>query len=247
MNNFSSTLIICPTYNERANIAPFVTRVMSCAPQVNILFVDDRGNDGTAEEIVRQQTQHQNIFLLAQPQRGGLAKAYLAGLAWGLAHAFDCLVTMDADLSHDPAYLSSLLAQLDACDIAIGSRYVAGGGTKDWHWSRQLLSRFGSFYARSLLHLNIYDPTSGFVAFRRQALARLDLAAVKSRGYVFQVEMKYRAALAGCSLRETPIMFADRQRGKSKMTLAIALEAAIFTWQLRRLGRKPRQTTPMLL
>lgn len=247
MNNLTSTLIICPTYNERVNIAPFVTRVMSCAPQVNILFVDDRGNDGTAEEILRLQKQHQNIFLLAQPQRGGLAKAYLAGLAWGLARAFDCLVTMDADLSHDPVYLSPLLAQLDACDVAIGSRYVAGGGIKDWSLLRHMLSRWGSFYARSLLHLNVHDPTSGFVAYRRQTLARLDLSAVKSRGYIFQVELKYRAALAGCSLQEIPIVFTDRQRGKSKMTLAIGLEAAIFTWRLRRLGRKPQQTTPMLL
>ena len=247
MSNFTSTLIICPTYNERANIAPYVTRVMSCAPQVHILFVDDQGDDDTAAEIVRQQKQHKCITLLARPQRRGLARAYLAGLAWGLARAFEHFVTMDADLSHDPVYLAPLLAQLDTCDVAIGSRYIAGGGTKDWSWSRQLLSRFGSLYARSLLNLKVHDPTSGFVAFRRQALTRLDLAAVKSRGYIFQVELKYRAALAGCSLREVAIVFADRRQGKSKMSLAIALEAALYTWKLRRLGRKPRHATPMLL
>ena len=109
------------------------------------------------------------------------------------------------------------------------------------------MSRGGSFYARSLLNLPVHDPTSGFVAFRRQALARLDLAAVKSRGYIFQVELKYLASLAGLTLREVAIVFVARRQGKSKMTLAIALEAALYTWQLRRLGRKPRQTTPMLL
>ena len=238
MHNLTQTLIVCPTYNERDNIAPLVECIMSCAPQAALLFVDDRGNDGTAAEIVRQQQHYKNISLLAQERRGGLAKAYLAGFAWGLARDFDYFVTMDADLSHNPVYLQPLLKLLDDCDVAIGSRYIAGGGVSDWSLLRQWLSRGGSFYARTLLKLTGHDPTSGFVAYRRRALEELGLSEVKSRGYVLQVELKYRAALAGCTLRETPIVFVDRKRGKSKMTLAIALEAALYTWRLRRLGRK---------
>lgn len=219
---------------------------MSCVPQVALLFVDDSGDDGTAEQIVQQQQQHNNVFLLAQEQRGGLAKAYLAGFAWGLARNYDCFVTMDADLSHDPAYLPALLKLLTECDMAIGSRYVAGGGTSDWSLLRRLISRFGSFYARTLLNLAVHDPTAGYAAFRRRVLEGLSLAEIKSRGYMFQVEFKYRAALAGCTLREIPIMFVDRKRGKSKMTLAIGLEAALYTWQLRRLGRRQGYIPPML-
>ena len=240
MHDPADTLIVCPTYNEHDNIAPFVTRIMAHAPQAALLFVDDRGNDGTAAEIIRQQQQHKNIFLLPQRQRRGLAKAYLAGFAWGLARNYQRVVTIDADLSHDPAYLPALCKLLDDCDVAIGSRYVAGGGTRDWSWPRRLLSRFGSLYARTLLNLSVHDPTSGYVAFRRQALAKLGLNEVQSRGYIFQVELKYRAALAGCTLQETAIVFADRTQGKSKMTLAIGLEAALHTWRLRRLGRQDR-------
>lgn len=219
---------------------------MSCVPQAALLFVDDSGDDGTAEQIVQQQQQHNNVFLLAQEPRCGLAKAYLAGFAWGLARNYDCFVTMDADLSHDPAYLPALLKLLTECDMAIGSRYVAGGGTSDWSLLRRLISRFGSFYARTLLNLAVHDPTAGYAAFRRRVLEELSLAEIKSRGYMFQVEFKYRAALAGCTLREIPIMFVDRKRGKSKMTLAIGLEAALYTWQLRRLGRRQGYIPPML-
>ena len=247
MRDQAQPLIVCPTYNERDNIALLVKRIMSCTPQAALLFVDDRGDDGTAAEIMRQQQCHKNIFLLAQPQQSGLAKAYLAGFAWGLARDFDYFVTMDADLSHDPTYLQPLLRLLDDCDVAIGSRYIAGGGTSDWSLLRRWLSRFGSFYARTLLNLKVHDPTSGFVAFRRRALEELTLAEVKSRGYVFQVELKHRAALAGCMMREAPIVFADRKQGKSKMTLAIAFEAALYTWRLRRLGCRQRQSTPKLL
>lgn len=242
MHDLAQTLIVCPTYNERDNIAPLVKAVMARAPQATLLFVDDRGADDTAAEIMRQQQQHKNIALLAQPQCEGLARAYLAGFSWGLARAYACFVTMDADLSHDPAYLSPMLKQLDSCDVVIGSRYLAAGKC-DQSMRRQLLSRGGCLYARLLLDLEVRDLTSGFVAFHRRVLEQLGLAEVKSRGYVFQVELKYRASRAGFTLREIPIVFADRKRGKSKMTLAIVLEAALRVWQLRRLARRPRQAT----
>ncbi len=242
--DLAQTLIVCPTYNERDNIAPLVARVVSCAAPAALLFVDDGGDDGTAEEIVRQQQRHDSIFLLAQQQRSGLAQAYLAGFAWGLARTYDCFVTMDADLSHDPAYLPTLLKLLDRAEVAIGSRYVAGGGARGWSLRRRLLSRFGSLYARTLLRLEVHDLTSGFMALRRRALEELGLAEIESRGYVFQIELKYRAVLTGCTLQETPIMFVDRQQGKSKLTLAIVLEAALHTWQLRRLGRRQGQAPP---
>ena len=233
MRGLERPLIICPTHNEQENIAPLVARVISCGVAVQLLFVDDRGTDATADKVTQQQQQHNNIHLLARQQRAGLASAYLAGFAWGMARDYDCFVTMDADLSHDPTYLPALLQLLNNYDVAVGSRYLAGGGVRDWSWTRQLLSRFGALYARTLLNLQVHDPTSGFVAFRRDALTRLNLDAVRSRGYIFQVELKYRAALAGCSMQETPIIFADRKRGKSKLTLGIALEAALYPWQLR--------------
>lgn len=232
------TLIVCPTYNERDNIAPLVRRILSCAPKVVVLFVDDRGTDDTAAQIIAQQQHCDNIHLLARTHPQGLAAAYLAGLRWGLQREFAHFVTMDADLSHDPIYLRPLLELLRSCDVAVGSRYVAGGDVKNWNASRRLLSAFGAFYTRTLLKLEVCDPNAGYVAFRRQALEKLDLSRVGSRGYIFQAELKYRAALAGCSIRETPIVFQDRQRGKSKMTLDIALEAAIYTLRLRRYGNR---------
>jgi len=216
---------------------------MSCAPPATLLFVDDRGDDDTAAEIVRQQQQYRNIALLAQSQRKGLAQAYLAGFSWGLARAYARFVTMDADLSHDPAYLSPMLELLDRGDVAIGSRYLAGGNARAQSLLRRLLSRGGCLYARTLLDLEVHDLTSGFVAFRRRALEELGLAEIKSRGYIFQVELKWRAARRGFTLQEVPIVFADRQRGKSKLSLAIILEAALRVWQLRRLDRRQRQPT----
>ena len=224
--------LFCPTYNEKENIAPLIARIIACQPRINILFVDDMGDDGTVAEIMRQAGK--NVHLLTRPEKQGLGSAYLAGFAWGLARGFSAIITMDADLSHDPIYLQDFLRLLPTCDVVVGSRYVVGGATRDWKLTRRLLSAWSSIYARTVLRIPVRDPTSGYVGFSRQAIERLDISGIKGKGFVFQVEIKYRAVLAGCKIAETPIMFTDRLRGQSKISLGVGLEAAIYVWQLRR-------------
>ena len=152
----NETLIVCPTYNERENIAPLIARILACQPHINILFVDDKGDDDTATEIIRQNGE--NVHLLIRSKKQGLGSAYLAGFAWGLERGFAAIVTMDADLSHDPVYLQDFLRLLPACDVVIGSRYIAGGATHNWKMIRRLLSVWSSIYARTVLRIPVHDP-----------------------------------------------------------------------------------------
>jgi dolichol-phosphate mannosyltransferase len=227
-------LIVVPTYNERDNVAEVVIRFLAALPAAELLFVDDNSPDGTGTELDRIAVGERRVHVLHRAGKLGLGTAYLDGFRWGLARDYDVLIEMDADFSHDPRYLPELLNRARAgADVVVGSRYVDGGGTINWGVGRQMISRGGSFYARSVLGIGLRDLTSGFILWRRRALEAIDLGAVKSNGYSFQIEMKYRALAAGLAVVEIPIVFVDRRVGQSKMSRAIFLEALLVVWRLR--------------
>ena len=239
-------LIVVPTYNERDNVADVVTRFLAALPGGELLFVDDNSPDGTGTVLDQIAAREPRVHVLHRPGKLGLGTAYLDGFRWGLARAYDVLIEMDADFSHDPRYLPDMMALARrGADVVVGSRYVDGGGTINWGVGRQMISRGGSFYARSILGVPLHDLTSGFILWKRGALETIDLGAVKSNGYSFQIEMKYRALAAGLSVVETPIVFVDRRVGQSKMSRAIFAEALLVVWRLRlSVPRRPSSRGP---
>ena len=230
------TLVIIPTYNELANLGGIVTRLHAAVDDTDVLIVDDGSPDGTGMLAETLATRDARIHVLHRARKSGLGAAYRAGFAWGLERGYDHLVEMDADGSHDPAHLPALLAALDEADIALGSRWVAGGGTRGWPWHRRLLSQGGSAYARLMLGLSQRDVTGGFRAFRADALRRINPGAVHSQGYSFQIEVLWRASTAGLRIVEAPITFVERAHGASKMSMAIVVEAMarVTRWGMRR-------------
>lgn len=228
-------LVVLPTYNEADNIAEVLRRLREAVPEADVLVVDDGSPDGTAE-IVRSVG---GVDILARPGKLGLGSAYRDGFIEGLRRGYEVLVEMDADLSHDPAALPDLLQAVDdGADLAVGSRYVAGGSIAHWSARRRALSRWGNRYARWALALPLADATSGFRAYRADVVRRLDLYSVRADGYGFQIEMAYRVARAGGEIVEVPIAFVDRRRGASKMGLPIVVEALLLVswWGLRDLS-----------
>lgn len=230
-------LIIIPTYNERNNLAALATAIYAQGP-FDILIVDDNSPDGTgalADDLAVQYAGR--FFVLHRRGKLGLGTAYLEGFRWGLARGYDLLFQMDADFSHDPGHLPQFLARIHAgADLVLGSRYVRGGGTRNWSLLRRIISRGGSFYAQVILGLPIHDLTGGFKCFRRRVLETLDLDRIRSNGYSFQIEVTYRAFRRGFRIVETPILFVDRRVGQSKMHRRIVYEAIFMVWRLR-LGR----------
>lgn len=227
-------LIVVPTYNERDNVRDFARRLLGALPGAEVLFVDDNSPDGTGAVLDALAAAEPRIHVMHRAGKLGLGTAYVEGFGWGLARGYEFLVEMDADGSHDPGYLPTMLelAQ-DGADVVIGSRYVPGGGTANWGLGRRILSRGGSLYARTILGIEVRDVTAGFICWRRAALEAIDLATVGSNGYSFQIEMKYRALGKGLRLVETPIVFVDRRVGQSKMSRAIFAEALLKVWALR--------------
>lgn len=228
-------LVLIPTYNERENITRIVPAVLEALPLAHVLVIDDNSPDGTgrlADEL--SVTHHGRVFVLHRPGKQGLGRAYLAGFAWGLAQGYETLFEFDADFSHNPSYLPGFYEALtNEADVVIGSRRVKGGGVENWGLLRRLISAGGSLYARLVLGVGIRDLTGGFNGFRREALSGIDLHSVKSTGYVFQIEMKYRALRKGFRVVEKPIVFPDRVAGKSKMSMGIMIEAMLGVWRLR--------------
>ena len=228
-------LIIIPTYNESDNIEKLLDLINRTDPAAHVLIVDDNSPDRTYEIVERlMQTSYPGrLFLLKRAGKLGLGTAYIAGFKWALARDYDYIFEMDADFSHDPKYLPAFLTAIEKHDLVLGSRYVPGGGVKNWGLLRKIISRGGSLYARTILGLSLRDLTGGFKCFRRQVLESIDLDAVKSNGYSFQIEMTYRARCKGFRICETPIVFEDRTAGKSKMSRKIFLEAVLMVWKLR--------------
>ena len=231
----SKHLIIIPTYNERENIESLLELITRTDPAAHMLIVDDNSPDRTFEVVegLMQSRYPDRLFLLKRAGKLGLGTAYIAGFKWALARDYDYIFEMDADFSHDPKYLPDFLAAIQTHDVVLGSRYVPGGGVKNWGLLRKFISRGGSLYARTILGLSLRDLTGGFKCFRREVLQAIDLDAVKSNGYSFQIEMTYRAQALGFRIIETPIIFEDRTAGKSKMSRKIFLEAVLMVWKLR--------------
>lgn len=231
--------IILPTYNEAGNIERFVEAVQPVLPaSARILIVDDSSPDGTGEIADRLAAAEPNVSVLHRPHKEGLGPAYIAGFRQALAEGAELVVEMDSDFSHDPSYLPALLAATDHADLAIGSRYVAGGGVEDWGAVRRVISRGGSTYARLVLGLSVKDLTAGFKCFRREVLEKIDLDAIGSRGYAFQVEITYRTIQQGFDVVEVPIVFRDRQVGSSKIDRSVITEAL---WRVPQLRFRARQ------
>jgi dolichol-phosphate mannosyltransferase len=230
--------LVLPTYNEAENVAAFLAAALAKLPDsARVLIVDDNSPDGSGEIADRLAAENERVEVLHRPRKEGLGPAYIAGFRRALAGGAGLVLEMDADFSHDPAYLPRLLEASDRADLVLGSRYVAGGGVSDWGALRRAISRGGSAYARFVLGLEVRDLTGGFKCFRREVLEAIDLDAVQAHGYGFQVEMTYRAAQLGFRVAEVPIVFRDRRAGSSKMDGAIVAEA-IWRVPLLRFGRR---------
>jgi dolichol-phosphate mannosyltransferase len=232
------TWIVMPTYNEAMNIEAIVRATSGelerYAPgDHRILIVDDGSPDGTGEIADRLAEELGDVEVLHRAQKTGLGHAYLAGFAHALSQGAELVCEMDADFSHDPRYVPELLGAAADADLVLGSRYVAGGGVRNWGVLRRIVSRGGGLYARAILGVDVHDLTGGFKCIRREVLEAIDLPSVRAEGYVFQVEVTYRATLAGFRVREIPIVFVDREQGASKMSARIALEAMWLVPRLR--------------
>jgi dolichol-phosphate mannosyltransferase len=236
------TLVIIPTYNERENLPLIVGRVHAARPDVHVLVVDDGSPDGTGELANELSlADPDRIHVMHRTTKGGLGAAYLAGFAWGLGRGYAVLVEMDADGSHAPEELHRLLDAVDAgADLAIGSRYIPGGTVRNWPRRRLVLSQTANGYSRVLLGVDIKDITAGYRAYRREVLEKIDLGAVDSKGYCFQIDLTWRAITAGFSVVEVPITFTERELGQSKMSGSNIREAIfkVAEWGVR--GRLDR-------
>ncbi|MBL8602626.1 MAG: polyprenol monophosphomannose synthase [Myxococcales bacterium] len=227
-------LVITPTYNERENLETFLAQLFAVAPEVEVLVVDDNSPDGTGALADAAAAADPRVHVRHRAGKLGLGSAYLEGFAWALSEGFDVVFEMDTDLSHDPRYVPDFLRAIEAgADIVIGSRNIPGGGVEGWGLGRHLMSKGGSVYSRAILGIGVRDLTSGFKAFTRRALEAIDLKAVESNGYSFQIELTYRAIVKGMRVAEVPITFVDRRAGRSKMSRAIFLEAIGMVWKLR--------------
>ena len=227
------TLIIVPTYNEKENLENLIRAVHQVVPHAHILVVDDASPDGTGDIADRLAAVDERIFVAHRTGKLGLGTAYILGFKWALARDYEYIFEMDADFSHQPRFLPDFLHKVQSHDLALGSRYMPGGGTENWPVSREIISRIGNLYARVVLGLPFNDLTGGFKCFRRHVLETIDLDGIQQVGYGFQIELTYRAVRAGFNIGQVPIIFPDRTAGTSKMSGNIVAEAAVGVWKLR--------------
>jgi len=237
------SLVIIPTYNEKENIREILDRVLSLKPQFHVLIVDDNSPDGTAEIVngIKQQYS-ERLFLESRAGKMGLGTAYIHGFRWALKNDYDYMFEMDADFSHNPDDLPRLL---EACvefgaDLSVGSRYCKGGKVQNWPMSRVMLSYFASLYVRLITWVPVADTTAGFVCYSRKVLEAINLSSIRFVGYAFQIEMKYAAWKLGFKISEVPIVFTDRIKGKSKMSMKIFKEAFTGVLIIRFTGKRKR-------
>ncbi|HEY9582875.1 MAG TPA: polyprenol monophosphomannose synthase [Candidatus Paceibacterota bacterium] len=230
------TIIVIPTLNEEENIAKIIELLIKTYPDIGVLVVDDASQDKTQEIVKSLDTRYPNrVHLLARTSNPGYGNSIIDGLKWALKHKYSCAISMDADFSHDYMIVKELreLVIEKNCAVAIGSRYVPGGGIANWSHRRKLLSRLANFYVRFILDLQIHDTTSGFVGYSREALGLLLKNPPKSRGYSFLVETKYKLAKSNLHICEYPIIFTDRREGQSKMSGKVIWESIFLPWRLR--------------
>lgn len=229
-------LVVIPTYNEVGSIEILLTGILKTIKNLDILVVDGGSNDGTAQVVARIVNLEPRVNLISEGAKRGLGKAYLAGFSWGLERGYEKIVEMDADLSHRVIDLSRLL-EFEA-DLVIGSRWIVGGGIENWSKSRELLSRIANKYVQFMLKLDVSDATSGFRVYRADLLRKIELKRIKSEGYTFQIEMVRAARKVGAEIVEVPIIFREREFGKSKISRGIIFEALLRVsyWGLKRIG-----------
>jgi dolichol-phosphate mannosyltransferase len=242
-------LVVVPTYDERENLPVTLGRIRAALPSADVLVADDASPDGTGDIADEWAARDAHVHVLHRPGKAGLGAAYIDGFRWGLAHGYEVLVEMDADGSHQPEQLPSLLERIaDGADLVLGSRWVPGGSVVNWPRHREVLSRGGSLYARLALGVPLRDATGGYRAFRATALEKIGMDDVESQGYCFQVDLAWRAVRAGLRVEEVPITFVERELGVSKMSQAIVAEALVRVtqwgvqnrWsQLRARARRP--------
>jgi len=226
-------LVIIPTYNELENIRKLIPEVLSQDESIHLLIVDDSSPDGTGNYVEEESKKNDRIHLLKREKKMGLGTAYLAGFKHAVQNDYDFIFEMDADFSHDPNELKNFLIAIKEYDLVLGSRYINGVRVLNWPMTRLLLSFFASVYTRLITGLPVRDATGGFKCFRRKVLESIDLTKIKSNGYSFQIEMTFKAYAKGFKIKEIPIVFTDRVKGKSKMSKKIVREAVMMVWKLR--------------
>ena len=233
MTHTQRALIIFPTYNERDNIEKIVHAVLPLDPRIHVLIVDDNSPDGTGEIADRLAASETKVNVLHRAEKKGLGRAYIAGFKWAIEHKYDFVFEMDADFSHGPEYIKDFLREIQNHDLVIGSRYLTGVNVINWPMARLLLSYFANMYSRIITGLPVRDATGGFKCFRREVLETIDLDAVGSTGYAFQIELNMRVWKNNFRIKEIPIIFIDRVAGNSKMSRKIMFEAMWMVWWLR--------------
>ena len=227
------TLIIIPTYNELENLPKLLPAVLSKDISINVLIVDDNSPDGTAAFVESEMKNNDRIHLLKRSSKQGLGTAYIAGFKYALENGFDLIFEMDADFSHDPNEIPKFLEEIKNSDLVLGSRYITGVNVINWPMRRLLLSWFANLYTRAITGMSVHDATGGYKCFRKEVLQSIDLDKVTSNGYAFQIEMTFKAWKKGFRVKEIPIIFVDRVKGKSKMSKKIVREAVTMVWKLR--------------
>jgi dolichol-phosphate mannosyltransferase len=239
-------LVVIPTFNEAESVVEVLDRVLVADPRVDVLVVDDGSPDGTAKLVLDRVLDEPRVHLMERSGKQGLGAAYRAGFAWGLERGYDALVEMDADLSHPPERLPTLLDGLAGADLVIGSRYVPGGRTVNWSRTREAISRGGNAYVRLALGVPVHDCTAGYRAYRREVLEELPVESVRSNGYCFQIEMAHKTWQEGFRVVEVPITFTERASGVSKMSRQIVAEALarVTQWALTGGRRRARRHHP---
>lgn len=235
------TLIIIPTYNEKESISSLVSAIFEILPEASILAIDDNSPDGTSQKVEELKNKFPGLELLQRFNNKGFGRSYIDGFKKTGDKNYEAIVMMDADFSHNPEEIPKMTAKLLDYDAVIGSRYVKGGRIENWNWRRKLLSRFANFYVKAILRAPINDMTTGFMCFRKDILKIVDLDSIKSEGYAFLVDFKYRIFKAGFKITEHPIVFTERREGQSKMSFKNIWEAVWLPWKLKVISNKRRE------